>query len=327
MNALSFFPRILAYAIVFIIVFSFTGCENTPEDVINDFYIDNLTIDNYPKVDGSTSTEPLQIIIASKLLGVDYTWAYMSFWWKYPYRVLPSVESNTEAARYITERIFNTGTHTAFENLILGYRDLILVARTASPDELHLADSLNVELREVPVALDAFIFLVNKNNPVINLSTKQIQDVYTGKITNWNAVGGPETDIHPYLRERNSGSQELMEAMVMKDLKMIDAPDMIMYGMIGMINQIEYDREGLGYSVNYYTEYMIRSDSVKRIAVDGVYPDYNALRTREYNYTAEVYAVIRENLDINSEAYKLFELLAEPSGQQVIKESGYIPYY
>ncbi len=327
MNTLTSFVKTITNTLVFIIAFSLTGCENTPEDVINDFYIDNLTIDNYPKVDGSTSTEPLQVIIACKLLGIEYIWAYRSFWWKYPYMVIPSVENNPQAARYITERIGSSGTHTAFENLVLGYADVILVARKASPDELHLADSLDIELREVPVALDAFVFLVNKNNPVANLSTKQIQDIYTGKITSWKEVGGSDSDIHPYLRERNSGSQELMEALVMKDLQMIDAPDMIMYGMIGLVNQIEYDPEGLGYSVNYYTQYMIRSDSVKRIAVDGVYPDYNALRTREYNYTAEVYAVIRENLDKNSEAYKLFELLGEPSGQKVIKESGYIPYY
>jgi len=113
----------------------------------------------------------------------------------------------------------------------------------------------------------------------------------------------------------------------MKDLTMMDLPDMIVFGMIGLINQIEYDREGLGYSVNYYTQYMVRSDSIKQIAVDGVHPYSNTLKNRDYGYTTNVYAVIREDLDKSSTAYKLHELLLTTSGQNVINESGYIPYY
>lgn len=108
-------------------------------------------------------------------------------------------------------------------------------------------------------------FVANINNPVNSLTTKEIQDIYTGHITHWNEVGGTDTEVRPYQRNPNSGSQELMESLVMKDLTMLELPDMI---MMGMINQIEYDREGLGYSVNYYTQNMVRSDSVKILAID-----------------------------------------------------------
>jgi phosphate transport system substrate-binding protein len=58
-----------------IAVLSFMSCESV-DDISGNFYIDNLTIDNYPKVDGSTSAEPLQVLIACKLLEVDYSWVY-----------------------------------------------------------------------------------------------------------------------------------------------------------------------------------------------------------------------------------------------------------
>ena len=309
------------------VLFFIPACEDSTEDVSEDFRIENLTVDNYPRVNGSTSTEPLQVLIACKLLGVDYAWVYVSFWYNYPYRLLPTIDKNHEIGRFISDGIRHFGTHGSFVSLIQKDSDLILTARTASKDELHMADSLGVMLIETPIALDAFIFLNNINNPVKHLSTKEIQDIYTGGIVRWSEVGGAETEIHPYMRNSNSGSQELMESLVMKDLEMPDLPDMIIYGMLGLINQLEYDREGLGYSVNYYTHYMIRSDSVKMLSVDGVYPDYNMIRKREYPYTTNVYAVVREDLDKSSKAWQLYELLQSSSGQNVVDESGYIPYY
>jgi phosphate transport system substrate-binding protein len=315
----------LVCLIGFFAVLSLTSCDSD-DDISRDFYIDNLTMDNYPKVDGSTSAEPLQVLIACKLLDVEYSWVHLS-WFKYPYRLMPSSDIKPEIGRFITENIYHFGTHSSYLNLIQKNADLILVARTASDEEIHFADSLGINLVEIPIALDAFVFLANINNPVNSLTTKEIQDIYIGSITRWNEVGGTNTEISPYQRNPHSGSQELMESLVMKDLTMLDLPDMIMMGMMGMINQIEYDREGLGYSVNYYTQNMVRSDSINLLAVDGVYPDYNSLKNKEYSYTTDVYVVIREDLDKSSTAYKLFELLLTTSGQSVIEESGYIPYY
>ncbi len=315
----------LVYLIGFFAVLSLTSCDDSMDDT--NFFIDNLTMDNYPKVDGSTSAEPLQVLIACRLLEVDYSWVYLSFWYNYPYHLMPSCDIKPDIGRFITENIHHRGTHSSYLNLIYKNADLIITARTASDEELHLADSLGINLIEVPIALDAFVFLANINNPVNSLTTKEIQDIYTGNITRWNEVGGTNTEIRPYQRNSNSGSQELMESLVMKDLTMLDLPDMIMMGMMGMINQIEYDREGLGYSVNYYTQNMVRTDSINLLAVDGVYPDYKTLKNREYGYTTDVYVVIRADLDKSSTAYKLHELLVTTSGQSVIGESGYIPYY
>jgi len=317
---------LVVYLAGFFALLSITTCDSK-DDISGDFYIDNLTIDNYPKVDGSTSAEPLQVLIACKLLGVEYSWVYLPYWFKFPYNLLPSSDVKPEVGRFITENIHHFGTHSSYLHLIQKHADLIIVARTASEDELDFADSLGINLVETPIALDAFVFLDNINNPVNSLTTNEIQEIYTGNITHWNEVGGTDTEIRPYQRNPNSGSQELMESLVMKDLTMLDLPNMIMMGMMGMINQIEYDKEGLGYSVNYYTQYMVRSDSVRILAIDGVYPDHNSIKNRKYRYTTDVYVVIRKDLDESSTAYKLRELLVRASGQSVVDESGYIPYY
>ena len=187
---------------------------------------------------------------------------------------------------------------------------------------------MGVELLTIPIALDAFVFIVNINNPVNSLTIKEIQDIYTGKITNWNEVGGTNTEINPYQRNPNSGSQELMLSLVMKDLTMMDFPEMmIVYGMMGLINHISQDKDGLGYTVYFFEQFMAPNDYLKLLAVNGVIPEYKTLKSGEYSYTTDVYVVIRDDLDKTSNAYKLYQWLLTFKGQRVIDESGYIPYY
>ena len=70
-----------------------------------------------------------------------------------------------------------------------------------------------------PVVNEGFVFFTNVNNLVNGLSLKEIQDIYTDKITNWNQVGGDNAKIIAYQRPENSGSQTGMLSLVMKDKK------------------------------------------------------------------------------------------------------------
>ena len=113
----------------------------------------------------------------------------------------------------------------------------------------------------------------------------------------------------------------------MKDLKMMDLPEMILMGMMGPINRITTDKDGLGYTVYFFEQFMAPNDSLKLLAVSGIFPEYNTLKDKNYIYTTNVYVVIREDLDKSSIAYQLYLWLLTEEGQSVIEESGYIPYY
>ena len=109
--------------------------------------------------------------------------------------------------------------------MIDGYVDIILTHRTISPVEIVHADNVGVQLIETPIALDAFVFVVNKNNPVKSLTVNQIQKIYTKEITNWSEVGGNNVEILAYTRPRNSGSEEVFRAVVMDGLDPADFPE------------------------------------------------------------------------------------------------------
>jgi phosphate transport system substrate-binding protein len=133
-------------------------------------------MENYPKVDGSTSSDPLNKLIACKLLGYNYTWQkawHMNGLW-YLSTDIPQ--------EFVAEHLKSSQTHNSIINLIDKQADLILTARKMSPDEQEYADSVGVNIIETPIALDAFVFVVNLNNPVNSLTIKQVQDIYTGKI-------------------------------------------------------------------------------------------------------------------------------------------------
>lgn len=308
---------------IFIICLLLVACsgEFPPREEISPktpVILPTLTSDSYPLVDGSTSTSPLGTLIACQMMNVKCTW--MDFF--DGSRIMA-----VDMTEYVGEfpQIQHNGTHDAYMNLIDGQADLILVAREPSEDEINYAIMSGVVLHPKVVALDAFVFIVNESSTVDGLSTEDIRDIYTGRITNWKEVGGPDAEVHPYQRNDNSGSQELMYRLVMKDTPIIDAPEMIRLTMIAPFYAISEDPLGIGYSVYYYEEYMAPNEKVKLLAVDGVMPDQTSISDRSYPYFTEVYVVVRDDLPPTSSAYLLRDWLLSAEGQELVEQSGYVP--
>jgi phosphate transport system substrate-binding protein len=280
----------------------------------------SISADNFPRLDSSTSAQAINASILCYFLAVDCEWAE---WIGGDRRFMPKLEGYTgEFPGFMT-----SGTHQSYLNLVDGEADLIFVARAPSQDEMLYASSKSVALDVAPVALDAFVFIVNESNPVTGLTTDQVRAIYTGNLLNWEQVGWEDREIHPYQRNDTSGSQELMRNLVMKGLPMIDAPDLTLPTMMAPFNAISTDEGGLGYSVYYYEEFMApEQERVKPIAIDGVYPDNTSIQTKTYPYATEVYMVTRGGFPADEPAYQLREWLLTPDGQALIAASGYVPY-
>ncbi|MCL2043987.1 MAG: substrate-binding domain-containing protein [Treponema sp.] len=320
---------------LFLILFFISLCtwckeaddERIDFDKLSSSFIEGLTFNNFPKVDGSTSNLPLNTVIACTLFGIDYTWVRD---WGNLQRIEPNLNRND--TRKFLSLVKSSQTHQSFINLINEEADIILSARKMSPDEKSYADDKGVDLIEIPIALDGFLFVVHPDNPVESLTIKQIQDIYTGNITNWNELGGNHAEIQPYVRNANSGSQELMETLVMKDLNISLFPESyyellnVIGGMVPVYETVAYENNAICYSLFYYKEYMITGINVKTIAINGIFPNKETIGNNSYPYVAEVYAVIRSDLDKSSMAYKLFQWLQTQEGQQTIGNSGYVPF-
>ena len=245
----------------------------------------------------------------------------------YPsYSAIPDYDKWTS----IYEKLQNSKTHDAYLKLINSEVDLIVVATEPSEDELAQATRAGVELELIPIALDGFIFMVNRTNSVANLTTSEVVDIYTGKITNWKEVGGRDVAIEPYTRQRNSGSQELMDKLVMKDREMKEFPEEVsLTTMMQLIDGVDQNKNSIGYSLYYYKNTMVdRAQEfplVKVLSLDGVEPSPESISSREYPHVFYIYAVTRKDQDPHSLPYRIKMWLLSTEGQNLVSEAGYSP--
>ena len=258
--------------------------------------------EDYPRVDGSTSMLPLSRALMMAATGVS--------------------------AQEAELRVSHTKTTLSFYALVSGEADLLLVARPAE-EAFAYADEMGVELEMRPIGVDALVFLTGEENPVDSLTQQQAVGIYTGEITNWKEVGGADAEIIAYQRNETSGSQVMMENVVMDGQPMMDAPveyrPSEMGALVDEVASYRNSADAIGYSVYYYVTEMYLREGVKLLAIDGVAPSNETIASGEYPYTQYNYAVIRKDEREDSPARQLFDFLTTPEGKALMAAQGYVP--
>ena len=203
-----------------------------------------------------------------------------------------------------------------YKNTVRGYQAIVDgdtdIFFSAAPSEAQraYAEEQGVELVYVPVGLEAFVFFVNENNPIENLTVDQIRRIYAGEITNWADVGGANRVINPVSRLAGSGSQTTMEAFMGDDEIGAKSPFAITGGSIG-------------FSFRYYMDGIVGNQKVKMISLNGVYPSAENIQNGTYPVIAQFYAIYRADND-NENIPILLDWLLSDEGQQIIEGSGYV---
>lgn len=256
--------------------------------------------DNLPRLDGATALYPLYAAIAQAV---------------YPEK---------QYDLYDSEVMANT-TPQAYENLIEGRVDMIFAAGP-SDEQIEEARSKGKELKLTPIGREAFVFFVNSANPVKGLSTKQIRDIYAGRITNWQEVGGRDEEIRAFQRPKNSGSQTMLEKIMGDNELMTPPQEDVVGGMGGIIEKTaDYKnyKDAIGYSFLFFATEMVKNGNIRLLEVDGVLPDKSTIRNRTYPFAAEFYVVTAGSQNPN--VSRLIEWIRSPQGQALVEKTGYIP--
>ena len=273
---------------------------------------------SYPSLDGSTVAVPLAMELARQHLRLqeEDLAGFVAF----------STTHNAYVRLIGGNPNLSSSIHTEMTTMDEGQPVNLIFATEPSPEELALAEAAGVTLKMVPFCYDAFVFLVNGENPISGLTMEQLRQIYVGGIQNWDALGGGELPIMPFQREANSGSQTAMENLVMKGVPMAGVvKNYISGGMGDLVRQIgDYDngKGSIGYSYLYYVENLYKSGAVKTLALDGVAPTRENIRSGLYPLTTHYYAVYREG-DPLGEAFT--EWLLSDVGQKCVAQAGYIP--
>lgn len=263
-----------------------------------------FTQKNFPRMDGSTSLVPLGVGITSALLG----------------------KTREKAAATVA---FNRTTQS-FRNLANGYCDIVLAAEPKS-DVFAEMEQLGFRYEIQQIAKEALVFVVNENNPVDSLTTEQLRDIYSGKITNWSEVGGEDLPIDAFQRNATSGSQVMMEKLVMQGREMMAAPlTMVPDEMAQLIEAVKsYDNSAsaIGYTVYYYAADMQMASGLKILQVDGIAPEPTSLRDESYPFLNGYYACIARDAARDAPQRILYNWLISDAGQRLLELEGYVPVY
>lgn len=305
-----FSKKAASLGLVLVMLLSMAGCGRQPAEQGDTAQAPEAPVkaasltmkpEAYPRVDGSTVTIPLSEAVASAVLHLPLE----------------------EARQYV----LHNKTHQAYLNLVDGTADIIFVT-SPSEEELAYAAEKGVELTVTPVVSEGFVFLVNKANPVDSLTLEQIRDIYAGRITNWQEVGGSDEPIIAFQRPENSGSQTGMLDLVIRADEIMPAPtEKVVAEMGALIDAVaSYDnaQNAIGYSYYYYATDMWLNDEVKLLAVDGVTPDKSTISDGTYPITTAYYAVTRSDLRPDDSAQVLLDWMLSSEGQQVAEEAGYV---
>jgi len=262
-----------------------------------------FTRENFPRMDGSTSTAPLAQAAATVLLG--------------------------EPREAVTDLVDFSRTTQSFRNLANGLCDILIVSEPA-PEVLGELRAMDFDIEIAPVALDALVFVVNSDNPVNDLTHEQIQSIYTGKITNWREVGGDDIEITPFQRNAEAGSQVLMEKLVMDGLDMTEVPTQSIMTASGMnelitaIKGFDGSASAIGFTVFFYADDMGMAEGLKILSIDGVTPSAESIRNDDYPFINPYYAVIGAKEPEKSPARIMWNWLQSSDGQKLINLEGYV---
>lgn len=180
------------------------------------------------------------------------------------------------------------------------------------------------QLSFTPIGREGFVFFVNASNPVNNLTSQQLRAIYSGEITNWQQVGGPNRKIEAFQRNAGSGSQSAL-LRFMGDVPLMTPPQEEVYdlmsGIIYETADYKNHSNAIGFSFRYYAQDMIADKGIQLLSVDGVAPTVENIRSGAYPLTSDFYAVTSQQSNANSQV--LIDWILSPEGQQLIEATGY----
>lgn len=256
--------------------------------------------DHLPVLDGAAALVPVYAAVIENV---------------YPIGCVTYEGGRFSADNYYGEN-FAADSAMQYKNTVRGYQaivdgttDIILCAGP-SAEQMRYAEEKGVELVYVPIGLEAFVFFVNEQHPVDNLTVEQIRKIYACDYTNWSEVGGPNRIINPVTRLEGSGSQTAFES-VMGGQK------------IGKKSPLAITGASIGFSFRYYMDGIVGNDTVKMISLNGVYPSAENIQNRTYPIVTQFYAIYRKDND-NPNIPILIEWLLSDEGQRLIEETGYV---
>ena len=216
------------------------------------------------------------------------------------------------------------GTGIGFAALQSQTTDLCDASRKAKAAEIaNCLKAFGARPTEYKVALDGLSVYVNPENPLTALTVSQVGDIFTGKITNWKEVGGPDAPITVYSRENSSGTYEFFKEHVLKG-KDFAASAQTMPGTAAIVQAVVKDKNGIGYGGAAYGGSSKMLNIKKTDASPAIAPTEENVESGTYPIWRHLYVYVNPALD-KGEVAAYLNWIRSDDGQKYVKDIGYYP--
>ncbi len=210
------------------------------------------------------------------------------------------------------------GSTTGIAAIIDGTAEIGMSSRRAKSSEVGAATAKGRNMKPVIVAYDGIAVIVNSANPVKSLTKKQVEQIFTGEVTDWSAVGGTGGKISIYTRNTSSGTYSEFKELAMKKRDYAGSSQK-MAGNEQIAAEVGKNPNGVGYVGMAYT----KASGVKVVSIDGATPSVKSVQDHSYPYWRPTFYYT--NGEPSGLAKQFVDFTLGSGGQKIVAQVGFVP--
>ncbi|MFA6367817.1 MAG: PstS family phosphate ABC transporter substrate-binding protein [Bacteroidales bacterium] len=237
--------------------------------------------------------------------------------------VLPLSQKEAEAYGKKGGKVTVTGggSGVGIAALMDGTTDIAQASRKMKFSEKQKMQQSGRQAKEVVIAYDALAVIVNPNNKISQLTRQQLEQIFTGKITNWKQVGGEDLKIVVYSRESSSGTYEFFKEHVLKNKNYMSSV-LSMPATGAIIQSVKQTKGAIGY---VGLAYLNKEVKALKVSFDGkkyIEPSVATAKNKTYPIVRPLlyYYEVKNAKKVKS----YIDFVLSEQGQAIVEKVGYI---
>ncbi|MCX6672930.1 MAG: phosphate ABC transporter substrate-binding protein [Methanothrix sp.] len=239
-----------------------------------------------------------------------------------PMAELAAEEFNMMQDNY-TVNVKSGGSGVGIVDVAEGRSDIAMSSREIKLEERQRYETPSVRFIEQPVGFDAICLVVSPDVydcGVTTLSKDEVKQIYAGDITNWEELGGPNTDIFVVGRRAGSGTRDTFNEIIMGSRE-AETPG-VSYDA-GESSEVKFSTQRSGNAIGYMGYSFVMRGDTKVISLDGIQPTIESIKSGAYPLARKLYFITLGEPSSGARAF--IDYVLSPGGQQIAVENGFIP--
>jgi phosphate transport system substrate-binding protein len=234
-------------------------------------------------------------------------------------KLVPTLAEEYRASNpAVSFEIAAEGSTTGITAIIDSTAQIGMSSRRAKTTELSAGQAKGVMLKPTIVCYDGMAVIVNENSSIKDLTVRQVEQIFTGDVTDWSAVGGSPGTISIYTRNTSSGTYSDWKDLAMKKRDYAGSSQK-MAGNEQIAAEVAKNPNGIGYVGLAYNH----APGIKVISIDGQTPGKENVLSKKYPYARPTFYYT--NGAPAGEAAKFIEFTLSDAGQKIVEKVGFVP--